>query len=191
MPRLTRAAALLATAFALVVACGPGAGAGSTAPSSAPSVAPSTEPSAPASVEPSLSPGASEGGGVVYIVNVVEDPTLGDYLTGEDGMTLYIFTADSPDTSTCASGCVENWPPFTIGSSGIEAGPGVTGELDTITRADGTIQVTYDHQPLYYYVGDTAEGDTNGQDMGGVWFVAPAGESGSASPSPSAGKGDY
>lgn len=193
MPRLTRAAAVLTTAFVLVVACGPGAGAGSATPSSPPSVAPSTEPSVVASVEPSAEPSASEAPGDVVTVEAVDDATLGSFLTDADGMTLYIFTADSPDTSTCASGCIENWPAFVVEPGEVvEGGTGVEGTFATITRSDGRLQVTYDHQPLYYYVGDAAAGDTNGQDMGGVWFVAPASsESGSGSPSPSAGRGDY
>ena len=191
MPRTFRATTVvLALLVVTVAACGPGSGAGSTEPSTPPSAAPSAAASTEPSVEPSLTPGASEGGGVVFIVNMTDDATLGAYLTGDEGRTLYIFTNDSPDTSTCNDACAAAWPPFTIGSSGIEAGPGVTGSLGTIERADGSTQVTYDHQPLYYYSGDTAAGDTNGQNMSNVWFVAlVGGNAGAASPSP--GRGDY
>lgn len=52
--------------------------------------------------------------------------------------------------------------------------------LGTITRDDGTLQVTYNGWPLYLFAGDTAAGDTNGQgldEFGGLWFlVSPAGE---------------
>jgi hypothetical protein len=48
-----------------------------------------------------------------------------------------------------------------------------------ITRSDGTKQVTYDGHALYYYSGDTAAGQTNGQGIDGFgakwWLVAPAG----------------
>ena len=52
-------------------------------------------------------------------------------------------------------------------------------DLGTITRSDGTKQVTYDGHPLYYFVGDSAAGQTNGQgsDNFGAkwWLVAPSG----------------
>ena len=113
--------------------------------------------------------------------------TLGDYLTGQNGMTLYVLTKDTPDTSTCTGSCATTWPPLTVSSGASIAGPsGAPGTFATITRSDGTVQVTYDHMPLYYYSGDSNAGDTTGQGINGVWFVAPL--SGSvASSSPSSG----
>jgi predicted lipoprotein with Yx(FWY)xxD motif len=60
-------------------------------------------------------------------------------------------------------------------------GAGVDGTLwGTITRDDGSLQVTYNGWPLYLFAGDAAPGDTNGQgidEFGGLWFlVSPAGE---------------
>jgi predicted lipoprotein with Yx(FWY)xxD motif len=46
------------------------------------------------------------------------------------------------------------------------------GAFATITRADGTVQVTFNHMPLYYFSGDSVAGDTNGQGTNN-WFVAP------------------
>jgi hypothetical protein len=49
---------------------------------------------------------------------------------------------------------------------------GVTGTLGTITRSDGSTQVTYDGHPLYTYVSDTAPGQAKGNGVnlsGGVW----------------------
>ena len=54
-----------------------------------------------------------------------------------------------------------------------------TADLGTITRSDGTKQVTYSGHPLYYFAGDSGPGQTNGQgsDNFGAkwWLVAPAG----------------
>jgi predicted lipoprotein with Yx(FWY)xxD motif len=47
------------------------------------------------------------------------------------------------------------------------AGAGVTGKLGTLTRADGTMQVTSDGLPLYYWQGDAKPGDTTGDGVNG------------------------
>jgi predicted lipoprotein with Yx(FWY)xxD motif len=119
-------------------------------------------------------------------VGVTNDPTLGAYLTGQNGMTLYIFKNDTPDSSTCTGTCSTNWPALTVPASTVITPPtGATGTFSLITRPDGTTQVAYDHQPLYYYAGDSAAGDTTGQGLSGKWFVAPLITSG-ASASPAA-----
>ncbi|MGZ6314082.1 MAG: COG4315 family predicted lipoprotein [Candidatus Limnocylindrales bacterium] len=116
-------------------------------------------------------------------IGSTNDATLGAYLTGPTGMTLYVFTNDTADTSACSGSCATNWPPLTATSGATITGPtGATGTFATITRSDGTVQVTYNHMHLYYFAGDSAMGSTAGQGKNGVWFVAP--ESGTL---PSAG----
>ena len=99
---------------------------------------------------------------------------LGSYLVGPEGLTLYYFTRDvTPGVSTCFGGCLEAWPPLLVGDGqSLVAGDGVRGTLGTVPRDDGTVQATYRGRPLYYWQGDTAPGETNGQEIGGVWFVA-------------------
>jgi len=90
-------------------------------------------------------------------------------LTNAQGFTLYWFAPDIPTRSTCYGTCAGYWPPVTGTPS---AGPGVTGTLATISRSDGTTQVTYDGHPLYTYVGDTAPGQAFGNNLnlnGGLW----------------------
>ena len=41
-------------------------------------------------------------------------------------------------------------------------------------QPNGTSQVTYDGELLYYFAGDTKPGDTNGQAVGNVWFALTA-----------------
>jgi predicted lipoprotein with Yx(FWY)xxD motif len=48
--------------------------------------------------------------------------------------------------------------------------------LGTIIRDDGTVQVTYNDLPLYYFANDAKPGDTVGQNVGGVWFVVTTAE---------------
>lgn len=95
---------------------------------------------------------------------------LGTFLVDEKGMTLYLFTKDTPGVSNCSGSCLTAWPPL-LTSDEPRADDGVTGKLGTITRDDGSLQVTYNDMPLYYYVTDVKPGDTTGQDVGGVWFV--------------------
>jgi predicted lipoprotein with Yx(FWY)xxD motif len=108
------------------------------------------------------------------VLGVTNDPALGSYITGLNGMTMYVLTKDSPDTSTCTGSCSTNWPPVVVtNQTTLEAPVGGTGAVATSARPDGTLQVTYNHRPLYYYAGDSKAGDTNGQGKNNTWFVAP------------------
>jgi len=99
---------------------------------------------------------------------------LGTFLTGKDGRTLYVFAADTtPGVSTCAGDCLTAWPPATVAAGEtVAAGVGVTGVVGLAPAADGTMQATYDGHPLYYWQGDTEAGQTNGQGVNDVWWVA-------------------
>jgi predicted lipoprotein with Yx(FWY)xxD motif len=112
-------------------------------------------------------------------VNVAEVGTFGQALVDDEGRALYLFTNDTQNagTSSCTGNCLVNWPPLLTDGDPV-AGEGVDESmLGTITLEDGTTQVTYNGWPLYYYTDDTADGDTNGQGVGGVWFlVSPTGE---------------
>lgn len=137
----------------------------------------------PTSAESSAG-GANAAGAPGIALAANNDPSLGSYLIGSSGLTLYVLTSDTPDTSTCTGACATNWPPLTVTNGVIIDGPeGATGPLATIARPDGTFQVTYNHMPLYYYAGDSAAGDTKGQGKNGTWFVAPlSGSLSSAAP---------
>jgi predicted lipoprotein with Yx(FWY)xxD motif len=127
---------------------------------------------------------AAPAGATGVTLASTNDAKLGGYLTGANGMTLYILTKDTADTSSCTGTCATNWPPLTVASGATIAGPtGAMSAFATIARADGTMQVTYNHWPLYYFSGDSVAGDTNGQGKSGTWFVAPlSGSLASAAP---------
>jgi predicted lipoprotein with Yx(FWY)xxD motif len=108
------------------------------------------------------------------VVNLSQNDTLGSFLVDDKGMTLYLFTKDTPNTTVCYDDCAIAWPPLLTTGSPV-AGEGVDASLlGTTTRTDGTIQVTYNGWPLYYYEKDKAPGDIIGQDVGGVWYVVSA-----------------
>jgi predicted lipoprotein with Yx(FWY)xxD motif len=101
--------------------------------------------------------------------------SLGMYLIGYNGKTVYTYNKDSMGTSTCYGVCATNWPPYVVSSSdninNIQSG--VTGTTGTITRTDGTLQLTYNGLPLYFFVGDSTGTDTKGQNVGGFKVVKP------------------
>ena len=109
-------------------------------------------------------------------IDAGQNAKLGSILVDARGMSLYVFTKDTPNTSTCYDKCASAWPPLLTSGAPL-AGPGVdASKFGTATRTDGTTQVTYNGMPLYYFAKDLAAGDTNGQGIGSVWFViSPAG----------------
>jgi predicted lipoprotein with Yx(FWY)xxD motif len=103
-------------------------------------------------------------------VKVANDPKYGEILTDSRGMTLYIFTPDSENVSTCYDQCAIAWPPLMADREPILS-PGVAGRLGVINRRDNTRQVTYNGRPLYYYIKDQKPGDTTGQNVDNQWYV--------------------
>ncbi|GBF08048.1 hypothetical protein DAERI_210044 [Deinococcus aerius] len=124
-------------------------------------------------------PGQTTGQGVGkvwYAVNpgpavqVATLGTLGKGLVAANGMTLYLYTKDTKNVSNCYDQCAVAWPPLLTayqptGSAEVQK------HLGTTTRKDGSMQVTYDGKPLYFWVRDQKPGDTTGQNVGGVWFI--------------------
>lgn len=174
-----RALPLVAVAMLglLVAACSGGTTATGDAggAASSPSAAPASQ---PASMEPSMAPSpsaaASPSAMADVTVDVTESADLGSFLVDAEGVTLYLFTQDTAGSgeSACYDQCATNWPPLTVEAGATPTGSAaVTGELGTITRTDGSLQVTYEGQPLYYFAADAAPGDTNGQGVNDVWFV--------------------
>lgn len=147
--------------------------------------APATEPPA---AETATSEGSAETATVAVpvtgeaTVEVSESTDFGPILVNSEGMSLYAFMGDTQnsDISACVDECAVEWPPLTTDGDPV-AGEGVDQALlGTITRDDGSMQVTYNGWPLYLFHEDMAAGDTNGQgveDEFGLWLlVSPEGE---------------
>jgi len=99
------------------------------------------------------------------------DSQFGSVLSTGDGKTLYFFALDANGSSACTGGCLSAWPTIYIASPTIGTGLDAA-DFATITRSDGAKQTTYKGWPLYTYVSDAIAGDTKGDGVQGVWFVA-------------------
>jgi predicted lipoprotein with Yx(FWY)xxD motif len=171
-PRRVARLFLALGALAIAAAGCAGSYAGTAAPASAVAV-PATMPAAsyPATyptTSPATAPRAALG---------TDKSSLGLILVNSKGRTIYAFANDRIGTSVCNGECANDWPPVAAPASLPASWPGVTGELGTTTRRDGTRQLTIGGHPLYTYEGDSAPGQTNGQGLvlnGGVWHVVSA-----------------
>lgn len=170
--------AFVSVTTALLSACGGSGSTPSTTP--APPAAPPAEEPAPPAEGPSaeampLTRAATNIGDAYVGVGNAEvllpgatDGTFETAVEDREGRTLYVFDNDAVGTSACTStGCVTNWPPLL-------ADEGVTAELPLtiIDRGDGNRQWALRDKPLYFFLGDTAIGQTNGEGVGDVWHVA-------------------
>lgn len=105
--------------------------------------------------------------------------SLGSILVDGRGRTVYEFANDTGSTSTCTGSCASVWLAVPAPATLPASEPGVTGKLGTSTRSDGTRQLTVAGHPVYTFTGDSAPGQTKGQNVvlnGGLWtVVSPAG----------------
>ncbi len=162
---------LILAIVALAAACTTSSGTSAAPSVAAPSAAAPSE-AAPSEAAPS-EPAASAASGDATIALTTN--ALGTMIVDADGKSLYAFTPDTAGTSTCYEDCATNWPPLLADVGDVTAGEGLDqSKLTTTDRTDGTKQVKYGDWPLYYFAGDAAAGDTNGQGVGTKWYVVDA-----------------
>ncbi|HEX3789612.1 MAG TPA: hypothetical protein VHW44_17235 [Pseudonocardiaceae bacterium] len=99
--------------------------------------------------------------------------TLGSIVVDGKGMTLYRFDKDTPSpvASNCYGTCATEWPPVLVSGGQVSLSGVDSSEVGTVTRTDGSKQLTIGHWPVYEYAGDSKPGDTNGEGVGGTWYV--------------------
>lgn len=132
----------------------------------------STVPASSSSLATVPSTSVSAQNSAAYTVTIMHNSTVGNYLANSSGFTLYYFKVDTQNSgaSSCNGGCAGIWPPFY--TSALVLPPGLSASaFSTITRADGTKQLTYNGWPLYRYAPDTSPGSLKGQGVGGVWYA--------------------
>lgn len=108
-------------------------------------------------------------------LGTAEVSNLGKIVVDGNGRTLYVFDKDTaqPSKSNCDGDCAAKWPPL-IASSGTPQLDGVDASLvGTVTRTDGSKQITLAGWPLYQFAEDS-KGKADGQAVGGAWWVVGA-----------------
>jgi predicted lipoprotein with Yx(FWY)xxD motif len=127
--------------------------------------------------------GASKAGKSTAVVSVSTRTVtgLGVVLVNSRGRTLYMFVPDKQKAVTCFTTCAKIWPPLKLptGAKIVAAGSAKAKLLSSDADKAGGRVVTYNHWPLYTYLGDTKAGVATGQALnvnGGLWYViAPSG----------------
>lgn len=161
MKRIAPVVGTAVLGLSTLTACGGGA---SAAPSPQNTPAQSTpSPSAPASVGAAKLSTATVG-------------NFGKIVVDGTGRTLYVYDLDTakPSKSNCNGSCAATWPPLLAGTGTPQVSGDAASLVGTVTRSDGTKQVTLAGSPLYYFAKDAKAGDANGQAVGGIWWVVGA-----------------
>lgn len=118
----------------------------------------------------SASPSPADAGAGQLAIR--DDAKLKSVVADGKGMTLYVFDKDTtPGTSSCVDACAKLWPP--VSADNVSVSEGLNQDLlGSITRTDGTKQLTIAGKPVYHYAKDVKPGDTKGQGVGGVWYAS-------------------
>jgi predicted lipoprotein with Yx(FWY)xxD motif len=171
-----------AATLALVALAAAGCGSGSTSSSSSNSNATNAANSGSrygsaggsTAAASSTSSAPAPSGGTAVVVSTKQGK-LGTVLAaGGKHLTVYMFEGDRGASSSCVGACAHVWPPVITSGAPTASGGAVAGDIGTITRPDGTMQVTYRGHPLYWFARDGDVSDAYGQGVmgfGASWYV--------------------
>jgi predicted lipoprotein with Yx(FWY)xxD motif len=167
LPSLTVTCAVMIAPISLA-ACG-----SSSTSSGAATTSPSPAAASPSPAAASPSPAAAAGAPVVTTGTAMVSGASKSILTDLTGHTLYYRTPDTATSAGCTGGCAQAWPPLAGPSGTPTSAISIPGTLAVITSGNGP-QVTYNGHPLYHF-GSTPPGDTSGNGIAGIWYVATPG----------------
>ena len=169
--------AVLGATALLAAGCGSSKSSSTTSAASAYPAEGEKSTSSAAATTPTATTPASGSGTAVIVKHASKLGTI--LAVGSKKMTVYMFEGDTGAASSCSGACASVWPPVTSTGAATAAGAAHSADLGTITRADGTTQVTYKGHPLYFFAKDKDSGDAYGQGVKGFgsdWYViAPSG----------------
>jgi predicted lipoprotein with Yx(FWY)xxD motif len=105
------------------------------------------------------------------VVKAMDVKGFGKVLADSKGFTLYTFDKDTEGVSNCNGECATLWPPVKAEANIVAEGVDKA-LVGSITRQDGSKQLTVAGKPVYNYAKDTAPCQSNGEGVGNVWFIA-------------------
>lgn len=122
---------------------------------------------------------AAPGGPVA--LTVATKPGVGVYLTDAAGRAVYVLDDGTGAKVACTGTCLTEFTPVTGNATAAANAKGLQADLIGVTTLpDGTIQVTYAGNPLYYASGDPGAGTVTeqGMKMGKTtsYLVSPGGK---------------
>ena len=108
----------------------------------------------------------------------IGESEYGVHLVDAHDKPVYLFLPDEQGAPTCEDDCLEVWPPVIVDGDPV-AGEGADAELTgTVEREDGSLQLTYNGWPLYYFHLDVPNDEgtmlTLGQAQEGRWYLVTA-----------------
>jgi predicted lipoprotein with Yx(FWY)xxD motif len=106
----------------------------------------------------------------------VASSQFGDIIFDRNDQAIYLFDRETTSKPECYGDCAAAWPPVLTEGAPVASGAAKQSLLGTTERDDGTIQVTYAGQPLYYYAHE-GPGQVlchNVAEFGGLWLVLGA-----------------
>ncbi len=176
---MVKLAAVFLLSALLAVGCGTEAPTGEAASPGQPSPttagpAASDDASSPKATPTSpgtLSPAQAKG-----IVVTTRDSDFGSVLFDASGQAIYIWEVEESSKAECYDDCAEAWPPVLTKGDPVASGEVDAAKLGTTKRDDGSLQVTYNGHPLYYYAHE-GPGEVkcqNVDEFGGLWLVVRA-----------------
>lgn len=98
---------------------------------------------------------------------------FGQMLFDTNDQAIYIFELETSSEPNCYDDCARAWPPVLTEANAVAAGGVAQDKLGTTERSDGSVQVTYNGHPLYYYA-DEDPGEVKCHNVathGGLWWV--------------------
>ena len=120
--------------------------------------------------------GGTAGAGGAGTTFTLQATTLGQVISTEGGLSLYVFNTDTPGAgatapvSSCNGGCLTTWPIYSGNPVSVPSGL-LASDFGSFDHG-GVMQSTYKGWPLYRYTPDTAVGDVKGEGINNKWYTA-------------------